>query len=78
MKTKQLSLQSRVKQHSEEGKKSAIKEMWNLTEKNNCFSELDYHKLIDAMKKRALLFLIFIVMKRNGLIKMRGVANNSI
>ena len=69
MKTEQLSLQIGVKKCGEDRKKSTRKEMKNLTEKNNCFAKLDYDQLTDEMKKKALPLLMFMIMKRNRLIK---------
>lgn len=77
LKTEQLSLQSGVKRYGDEGKQSAMKEMLNLTEKNDCFGELEHESITEEMKMKALPLLMFMVMKRNGSIKTRGVANGS-
>ena len=45
--------------------------------KNNCFGEVDYKSITQEMKDRALPLLIFIVMKRNGELKLRGCTNGS-
>ena len=55
-----------------------MKEMKNLAIKNNCFAEIEYKKSNNEQKTRALLILMFIIMKRNGLIKSRDVANGKV
>jgi len=77
MKTEQLSIQSGVTKYGEESKKLALTEMKNLVVKNDCFKEVDYATLTEEMKNKALLLLIFMMMKRNGVLKSRGVANGS-
>ena len=52
-----------------------MKEIRNLAIKNYCFGELEYEDLSSEQKKKALLLLILMVMKRDGQIKSRGVAN---
>ena len=63
-----------MKQYGDSGKKSALKEIENLTG-NECFGETKYSELTQEMKDRALPILMFMIMKRNGLLKSRGVAN---
>ena len=75
LKTKQHSIQQGIKAFGEKGKESAMKEMKNLAIKNDCFDEVEYELLTDEQKNKALPMLMFMIMKRNGLIKSRGVAN---
>ena len=77
MKTEHISTQSGVKKHGEEGKTSAMKEMRNLAVKNDRFKEVNYDSLTEDVKKKALPLLMFMVMKRNGTLKSRGVENGS-
>ena len=56
---------------------STIKEIRNLAIKNDYFREILYEELISKMKDRALPILMFIVIKRNGDVKLRGCANRS-
>ena len=51
--------------------------MKNLAVKNDCFGEVEYESLTEEMKKRALPLLMFMVLKRKGVLKSRGVANGS-
>ena len=51
-----------------------MKEIENLAEKNNCFKEVDCESLTEEMKKIAMSMLMFIVAKRNGATKSRGMA----
>jgi hypothetical protein len=75
--TKQMSIQEGMKKYKDEGKDSAMKEILNLTG-NDCFGEMDYNKLSQEDKDKALPILMFMVMKRNGLLKTRGCANGSV
>ena len=77
LKTKQHSIQQGIKAFGEKGKESAMKEMKNLAIKNDCFDEVEYELLTDEQKNKALPMLMFMIMKRNGLIKSRGVANGN-
>ena len=55
-----------------------MKEIRNLVD-NECFGELDYSSLTQEMKdNKALPILMFMVLKRNGLLKTRGVADGSV
>ena len=74
---KQYSINAGVKKYGAEGKESAVKEINNLL-KNECFGETDYDKLTQEQKDRALPILMFMILKRNGEIKTRGVANGSV
>ena len=76
-KAKQMSIQQGMKHYGDSGKKSALKEIENLTG-NECFGELDYASLTQEMKDKALPILIFMIMKRNVDLKSRGVANGSL
>ena len=51
--------------------------MKSLAIKNKVFRELNYESLIDEIKRKVLPLLISIVMKRNGIIKSRDIANRS-
>jgi hypothetical protein len=75
--TKQMSIQEGMRKYKEEGKESAMKEILNLTG-NDCFGEMDYDKLTQEEKDKALPILMFMVLKRNGLLKTRGCANGSV
>ena len=75
IKTEQHSVQKGIETFGEKGKESAMKEMRNLAVKNSCFEELDYDSLADEQKSRALSMLMFMIMKRNSIIKSRRVAN---
>jgi hypothetical protein len=70
-------MQSGIKRCREKGKVSAMKEIWNLTIKNDCFREVEYESLTPAMKDKALPMLMFIVMKQNGDLKSRSYVNGS-
>ena len=76
-KAKQMSIQQGMKQYGDSGKKSALKEIENLTG-NECFEEIDYASLTQEMKDTALPIFMFMIMKRNGDLKSRGVANGSL
>ena len=75
-KTEQMSVQQGIHKYGEEGKKSAMKEIENLTD-NECFGEIDYNSIAQEMKDKALPILMFMIIKRNGNIKTKGVANGS-
>ena len=76
-KAEHMSMQQGIHKYGEEGKKSALKEIANLTD-NECFGEIAYNTLTQEMKDQALPILMFMIMKRNGNIKSRGVANGSV
>jgi hypothetical protein len=75
--TKQMSIQEGMRKYKDEGKESAMKEILNLTG-NDCFGEIEYSKLSQDDKDKALPILMFMVLKRNGLLKTRGCANGSV
>lgn len=75
--TKQMSIQEGMRKYKDEGKESAMKEIMNLTG-NDCFGEIDYDKISQNDKDKALPILMFMVLKRNGLLKTRGCANGSV
>ena len=75
LKTEQCSVQQGVKLHGDKGKELAMKEMRSLALKNKCFDEINYDSLTQEQKDRALPLLMFMVMKRNGTLKSRGVTN---
>ena len=54
-----------------------MKDMKNLTIKNSCFGEIDHESTSREMKDKALLFLMFMTLKRNGDLKTRGVSNGN-
>ena len=76
-KAHQMNVKQGIKEYGEDGKASALKEINNLTS-NECFGEIEYEKLTQTQKDRALPILMFMIMKRNGDIKTRGVANGSL
>ena len=73
---RQKKIQQGIKTYGDKGKESALNEIRNLTE-NECFGEVEYNTLTQEMKDKALPILMFMIMKRNGLIKTRGVADGS-
>ena len=75
LKTEHFSSQSDVRRCGEKGKISAIKDARNLVEKNECFGEVSKESPTKDMKSKALPLLIFMVAKRNFIIKSRVVAN---
>ena len=54
-----------------------MKKVKKLAIKNNCFGEVEHESLTREMIDKALPMLIFMVLKRSGEIKSRGVANGS-
>ena len=54
-----------------------MNETSNLSIKNDYFGEVDYDKLSQEMKDKALFILMLVIMKRNGEIKSRGYTNGS-
>ena len=68
-----MSIQQGIKKHGNEGKESVTKVLINLDVKNSCFGEIDYDSLTEEMKDKALPLLLFMVMKRSGDLKTRGV-----
>ena len=69
--TKQMSIQEGMRKYKDEGKDSAMKVLNNLTG-NDCFGEVDYDKISQDDKDKALPILMFMVLKRNGILKTRG------
>jgi len=76
-KAKQMSVQEGIRMYGKVGKNSAMKEILNLTVKNDCFGEIAYESIPSNMKDKALPVLMSMIMKRNGSIKTRGCANGS-
>ena len=76
-KTSTMSVKEGIRRHGKEAKSSALKEVRNLV-MNECFGEIDYNTITDEMKDKALPILMFMVLKRNGLLKTRGVADGSV
>ena len=72
-----MSIQQGMKQYGDSGKKSVLREIENLTG-NECFGEIHYSSLTQEMKDKALLILMFMIMKRYGYLKSRGIANVSL
>ena len=60
-----------------EGKASVMKEIYNLAIKNDSFGKMNCSTLTNEIKRKALLLLMFILMKCNDIFKSRGVANRS-
>ena len=75
--TKQMSIQEGMRKYKDEGKCSAMKEILILP-KYDCFGETDYSKLIQKAKDKASPILMFMMLKRNGLLKTQGCANDSV
>ena len=75
-KAEQMNIQQGIQRFSEEGKKSAMKELENLTG-DKFFGEIDFESIIQEMKDQLLPILMFMIMKRNSNIKTRGVENGS-
>ena len=75
-KAETMSIQKGIKQFGEIGKDSARKEIENLLG-NECFGEIDFATITQEMKDQALPMLMFMIMKRNGNLKSRAVANGS-
>ena len=59
------SIQSGIRKYGDKEKKLVMKEMRNLAITNKCFGELEHNSLMQEMKERALLLLMFIMMKRS-------------
>ena len=55
-----------------------MKEIRNLAEKKECFGEPGYEELTQEMKDRALLLLMFMVMKHTGELKSHGCARGDV
>ena len=75
-KAETMSIQKGIKQFGEIGKDSARKEIDNLLG-NECFGEINFASITQEMKDQALPMLMFMIMKRNGNLKSRAVANGS-
>ena len=75
--TKQMSIQEGMRKYKDEGKDLAMKEIKNLTG-NDCFGEVDYDKISQDDEDKALPILMFMVLKRNGLLKTRECTNGSV
>ena len=75
--TKKMSIEEGMRKYKDEGKSSAMKEILNLTE-NDCFGEMDYNTLNQEAKNKALPILMFMILKRNGMLKTRGCNNGSV
>ena len=74
-KAEHISMQRSIKIHGSKGKDSAMKEMKKLTMNNSCFGDIDHAAITQETKDGDLLLLMFIVLKRNGDLKKRGVSN---
>ena len=75
--TKQMSIQEGMRKYKDKGNSSAMKIILNLTE-NNFFDETDYNTLNQEAKDKALSILMFMILKKNGMLKTRGCANGSV
>ena len=49
-----MSIQRGIQKYGDKGKNSAIKEIKNLTIKNDCFGEIYYRSITQEMKDKAL------------------------
>ena len=76
-KMKQMNIQQGINRYGNKGKKSAMKEIQNIT-KNKCFGEIPRGTLTQETKDRALPILMFMIMKRNSDLKSRGVADGRV
>ena len=76
-KAEYASIQKVIKLHGDKGKSSVMNGIKNLSVKNKCFGEISYEGLVQQMKDKALPLLVFMVMKRNGDLKLSGCANGS-
>ena len=74
---KQMSIQEGMRKYKDEGKSSGMKEILNLTQ-NDYFGETDYNTLNQDAKDKVLPILMFMIRKRNGMLKTRGCANGSV
>ena len=72
-----MSVKEGIRKHGKEAKALALKEARNLVG-NECFGEINQSTLTQAMKDKALPILMFMIMKRNGLLRTRGVADGSV
>ena len=70
------SLKKGIKQFGEKGRKSALKEMKQLHDRE-CFKPIKKESMSKTERKRALESLIFLTEKRDGTIKARHCANGS-
>ena len=70
----QLNVVEGIKTHGNRGKESAMKEVKNLVARE-CFGEVDCHSLTSEDKRNALPMLMFMIEKRNGILKTRGCAD---
>lgn len=73
----ETSRQKGISKYGDKGKASAMKEIQILTQ-NECFNEVTYEDLMQEMKDRALPILMFMIMKGNGDLKSRGVADGRV
>lgn len=70
-----LSVQRGIKVFREKGKISAMKEMQNLTTKNECFGGIACEDLTEEMKAKAFPVLMLMIVKRNCKIKTRDYSS---
>lgn len=66
--TKQMSIQQGIRLYNKQGKELAMKELINLTN-NDCFGETNYDSLTQEEKNKAFPILMFIILKKNWLLK---------
>ena len=67
-----MRMQKGIKSYGVKEKESVMKEIINLSKKNDYFGEIDKASVTEKMKRRALPLLMFVAMKRNGDLKTRG------
>ena len=66
-----IGIREGLKVHGTEGKASVIKEINNLVSRE-CYSEVPYKSQNDKQKKQSLPILRFMILKRDGKLKLRG------
>ena len=71
-----MSVKEGIRKYGQKRNDSVMKEIRNLAEKNSCFGEIEYETLTQEMKDKALPLLMFMIMKRLGDLKTRGVTGN--
>ena len=54
-----------------------MKEMKNLTLKNNYFGEIEFESLTEEIKEYTLLLLMFVIIKHSSELKTRRYSNSS-
>ena len=70
----QMSVKQGIKLHGTKGKESVMKEIHNLVDRD-CFGEVAYKTLSREDRKYALVILMFMNLKQNGVLKTQGCAD---